>query len=57
MAPVETELPVGDGALAALEFGGRGTPVLLVHGTGRNSLTESNREQRSGKDRAAARNA
>jgi pimeloyl-ACP methyl ester carboxylesterase len=31
------EVPVGDGVLAGLDFGGSGVPVLLVHGTGHNA--------------------
>lgn len=31
------ELPVGDGALSGLDFGGRGQAVLLVHGSGHNA--------------------
>lgn len=30
-------IPVNDGELAAIDFGGQGTPVLLVHGTGHNA--------------------
>lgn len=33
----EIDLPVGDGALAAIDFGGSGAPVLFVHGTGQNA--------------------
>lgn len=28
---------VSDGTLAALDYGGHGTPVLLVHGSGQNA--------------------
>jgi pimeloyl-ACP methyl ester carboxylesterase len=37
MIGTEIELPVGDGVLAGLDFGGRGTPVLVLHGSGHNA--------------------
>ena len=33
----QIELPVGDGVLSGLDFGGHGTGVLLVHGSGHNA--------------------
>ena len=33
----EVELPVGDGVLSGLDFGGQGEGVLLVHGSGHNA--------------------
>lgn len=33
----QIELPVGDGVLSGLDFGGQGTGVLLVHGSGHNA--------------------
>ena len=32
----EIELPVADGVLSGVDFGGRGAGVLLVHGSGHN---------------------
>lgn len=46
MIGTETQLPVGDGALAALDFGGDGTRVLLVHGTGQNAAAWSDVAER-----------
>jgi pimeloyl-ACP methyl ester carboxylesterase len=37
MTGTEIELPVDDGVLAAVDFGGQGPPVLLVHGSGHNA--------------------
>lgn len=37
MTGTEIELPVADGSVSGLDFGGRGTGVLLVHGTGHNA--------------------
>jgi pimeloyl-ACP methyl ester carboxylesterase len=37
MSATPVEFQVDDGVLAGLDFGGRGTPVLLVHGTGHNA--------------------
>lgn len=39
MIDTELRLPVGDGTLAGVDFGGRGTPVLLVHGSGQNAVS------------------
>jgi virginiamycin B lyase len=39
MIGTRIRLPVGDGDLAGVDFGGRGTPVLLVHGGGQNALS------------------
>ncbi|MEJ3746889.1 alpha/beta hydrolase [Actinomycetes bacterium KLBMP 9797] len=39
MIGTEIRLSVGDGELAGVDFGGRGTPVLLVHGSGQNALS------------------
>ena len=36
-------LPVSDGVLAGFDFGGQGTPVLVVHGTGHNASACSSR--------------
>lgn len=37
MPPTQITLDVEDGTLAALDFGGSGVPVLLVHGSGHNA--------------------
>ncbi|MBA0050914.1 alpha/beta hydrolase [Streptomyces sp. AJS327] len=37
MTGTEIELPVTDGVLAGVDFGGRGAGVLLVHGSGHNA--------------------
>ncbi|WP_129840541.1 alpha/beta hydrolase [Streptomyces sp. RFCAC02] len=37
MIGTEIELPVADGVLAAVDFGGHGPGVLLVHGSGHNA--------------------
>ncbi|MEV5824656.1 alpha/beta hydrolase [Spirillospora sp. NPDC052242] len=37
MVGARVELPVGDGVLAGVDFGGRGPGVLLVHGSGHNA--------------------
>lgn len=37
MAVQEIELHTDDGTIAALDFGGSGRPVLLVHGSGHNA--------------------
>jgi pimeloyl-ACP methyl ester carboxylesterase len=37
MIGTDVELPVGDGVLAGLDYGGSGVPVLLVHGSGHNA--------------------
>ncbi|NJQ01766.1 alpha/beta hydrolase [Streptomyces zingiberis] len=37
MKGTEIELPVADGVLSGIDFGGRGAGVLLVHGSGHNA--------------------
>lgn len=37
MAAEEIDLPTDDGTIAALDFGGSGPPVMLVHGSGHNA--------------------
>lgn len=38
MLQTQIELPVADGVLSGVDFGGQGTDVLLVHGSGQNAL-------------------
>ena len=38
MVDRQIELAVADGVLSGVDFGGQGTDVLLVHGSGQNAL-------------------